>query len=49
VYIEDIRNSYRIIYNCEVREKDLKDDAALRARKLAALQRLYCMDYDTWV
>lgn len=49
VYLEDFTNSYKVIYECEIKEKDFKEEAVKRARGLAALQRLYCVDYDYWL
>lgn len=49
VYLDDFTNSYRVIYECEIRESDFKEETEKRAKGLAALQRLYCIDYDFWL
>lgn len=49
VYLEEVYNSYRMIYECDVRESEFKEDAIKRAKRLAAFRRLYCVDYDFWL
>ncbi|CAB3253926.1 unnamed protein product [Arctia plantaginis] len=48
-YIEDSYNDYMLFY--QFGQREIEDNSAIRARNLAALKRLYCLDYDfgTWL
>lgn len=48
-YIEDSYNDYMIFY--QFGQREIEDNSAIRARNLAALKRLYCLEYDcgTWL
>lgn len=48
-YVEDSFSDWMVVYQCGGDAID--DDVAGRARKLAALRRLYCADYEdgTWL
>lgn len=47
-YFEDSFNDYMLVYQSG--RTEVVDDVSSRARKLAALKRLYSVDYDgTWL